>query len=148
MLLHCDLVYAADTTKLQMPFVNLGVCPEGGSSLLLPLMMGHARAAELLMFGEPFSAADAKSAGLVNHVVPADTLLATTLARAKVLAEKPVTSLRLTKDLLKHDIRARLHETLLREGTHFLEQLGKPAATEAFTAFFEKRRPDFRSVGE
>jgi enoyl-CoA hydratase/carnithine racemase len=131
-----------------MPFVNLGLCPEGASSFLLPRLMGHVRAAELLMFGEAFSATQAQAAGLVNQVLPPESVLETALARARSLAEKPAVSLRLTKDLLKHGLRERSHEALLREGERFIERLASPAAHEAFAAFFEKRRPDFRSVGE
>jgi enoyl-CoA hydratase/carnithine racemase len=148
MLLHCDLVYAGTDARFQMPFVNLGLCPEGASSFLLPRLMGHARAAELLFFGETFGAADAHGAGLVNEVLPPQSVLERALDRARALAEKPAASLRLTKELLKHGLREQTHEVLLREGERFIERLASPAAHEAFTAFFEKRRPDFRSVGE
>lgn len=148
MLLHCDLVYASSDARLQMPFVNLGLCPEGASSFLLPRLMGHVRAAELLLFGEPFSGEQAHAVGLVNAVLPPESVLETALARAGALAEKPAVSLRLTKDLLKHGLREQTREALFREGEPFIERLASPAAHEAFTAFFEKRRPDFRSVGE
>jgi enoyl-CoA hydratase/carnithine racemase len=148
MLLHCDLAYAAEEAKFQMPFVNLGLVPEGASSLLLPLLAGHHKAAELLMFSDRFDAATALSAGIVNQVFPADQLLDAVRARAKALAAKPSVSVKLTKKLLKHGLRAQIHETLLREGADFIERLSSPAAIEAFTAFFEKRAPDFRSVGE
>lgn len=148
LLLHCDMVYASSEARFQLPFVNLGLCPEGASSVLMPRIMGHARAAELLMFGEPFSAADAHAVGLVNRLLAPDALAAFAAERARTLAEKPLVSLRLTKDLLRHGVREQLHETLAREGVSFVERLGSPAATEAFTAFFEKRKPDFRSVGE
>lgn len=148
MLLHCDLVYAADDAKLQLPFVNLGLCPEGASSLLLPRLMGHARASELLMFGEPFSATTAHQVGIVNQVVAAGSVLETARARARTLAEKPLQSILLTKELMKAGERTGIHATLMREGERFIERLGSPAAAEAFTAFFEKRRPNFRAVGE
>jgi enoyl-CoA hydratase/carnithine racemase len=148
MLLHCDLVYASADAKFQLPFVNLGLCPEGASSLLMPRLMGQARAAELLLFGEPFAAKQAEAVGLVNRVLPPAELVAFATERARSLAEKPLGSLRLTKDLLKHGIREEIHAALAREGVQFIERLGSPAATEAFTAFFEKRKADFRSVGE
>jgi enoyl-CoA hydratase/carnithine racemase len=77
MLLHCDYVVAADRTRFAMPFVNLGLCPEGGSTVLLPFIAGHALASELLMFGEPFDAATALRAGLINRVAPPEEVLGT-----------------------------------------------------------------------
>jgi enoyl-CoA hydratase/carnithine racemase len=148
MLLHCDLVYVSDTVRFQAPFINLGLCPEGGSSLLLPLVAGHQKAAEILMLGEPFGAQAALAAGFVNGVHPADSVDAFARDRAKALAEKPAVSIKLTKQLLRHGLREQTSETLLREGAHFVERLGSPAAIEAFTAFFEKRKPDFRKIGE
>jgi enoyl-CoA hydratase/carnithine racemase len=143
MLLHCDLVYAADSARFRMPFVNLGLVPEGASSLLLPLLAGPQRAAELLMFGDFFSAADAHAAGLVNAVTPAADVLAHATARARALAERPAASIRHTKALLRHADRAAVHAALDREGEVFLARLSSPEATEAFSAFFEKRTPDF-----
>lgn len=148
MLLHCDLAYAADNAKFQLPFVNLGLVPEAASSLLLPMIAGHAKASELLLLAEPFNAQTALAAGIVNQVYPADALADAVRDRAQLLAEKPVVSVRLTKQLMKGELRAQIHETLLREGAHFLERLSSPAAIEAFTAFFEKRRPNFRDLGE
>jgi enoyl-CoA hydratase/carnithine racemase len=148
MLFHCDLVYASDTVRFQAPFVNLGLCPEGASSLLLPLIAGHQKAAEILMFGEPLNAQAGLAAGFVNAVYPADSLAGAARERAKVLAEKPTVSLKLTKQLLRHGLREQVNETLAREGAHFIERLTSPAAVEAFTSFFEKRKPDFRKVGE
>jgi enoyl-CoA hydratase/carnithine racemase len=143
MLLHCDLVYAAPNARLQLPFVNLGLVPEAASSLLLPALAGYQRAAELLLLGEPFSAQKAKEFGLVTEVVPADQLFDTAMAQAKKLAQKPATSVRLTKQLMKRGFSAAMAGQMKLEIGHYGELLGAPAAKEAFTAFFEKRKPDF-----
>ena len=88
MLLHCDLVYCAPGTLFSLPFVNLGLCPEAGSSFLLPRLAGYQKAAELLMLGEPFSAETAKEIGLVNAIVPAEALVATAMATARQARDK------------------------------------------------------------
>lgn len=143
LLLHCDLVYADDSARFMLPFVNLGLCPEAGSSLLLPMLAGHVRAAEMLMLGEPFDANTAREIGLVNAVIPAAQLLDHTLERARKLAAQPPTALRVTKQLLKRGKAALIAETMAEEGRLFKEQLASPEAREAFTAFLEKRKPDF-----
>lgn len=143
MLLHCDLVYASAQARFRMPFVNLGLVPEGASSLLLPLLAGPQKAAELLLFGDFFTAADAQAAGLVNAIAPAGEVLALATERARALAARPAAALRETKKLLRHATRAAAHEALDREGTVFLDRLASPEASEAFSAFFEKRAPDF-----
>lgn len=143
MLLHCDLVYAAPNARLQLPFVNLGLVPEAGSSLLLPALAGYQRAAELLLLGEPFSAHKGKEIGLVTEVVPEDQLLDTAMAQAKKLAGKPAASLRLTKRLMKQGQQAAVAQQIKLESGHFGERLGSPEAKEAFSAFLQKRKPDF-----
>ncbi len=143
MLAHCDLVYAAEGTKFSMPFVNLGLCPENASSFLLPAILGYQRAAELLMFGEPFDAAKAREIGLVNAVVLPGELAATATAAAQKLAAKPPASLRLTKRLMRRAWMPEIEAALAEESKAFAERLSSPEAKEAFTAFFEKRAPDF-----
>jgi len=143
MLLHCDLVYAAPNARLQLPFVNLGLVPEAASSLLLPALVGYQRAAELLLLGEPFSAQQARDIGLVTEVVPEDRLLETAMAQAKKLAAKPAASLRLTKQLMKQGQAAAVVQQIKLESGHFGERLNSPEAKEAFSAFLEKRKPDF-----
>jgi len=143
MLAHCDLVYAAEGTKFSMPFVNLGLCPENASSFLLPAILGYQRAAELLMFGEPFDATKAREIGLVNAVVPPAELAATAAAAAQKLASKPPASLRLTKRLMRRAWMPEIEAALAEESRAFAERLSSPEAKEAFTAFFEKRPPDF-----
>ena len=143
MLLHCDLVYAAPNARLQLPFVNLGLVPEAASSLLLPALIGYQRAAELLLLGEPFSAQKARDIGLVTEVVPEDQLFDTAMAQAKKLAGKPASSLRLTKRLMKQGQAAAVAQRIKLESGHFAERLDSPEAKEAFSAFLEKRKPDF-----
>ncbi len=142
MLLHCDLVYAAERAVFQMPFVNHGLVPEAASSLLLPRLAGHQRAAQLLLLGDRFDAAAAQQVGLVNHICPMDLLKAELKKTCAVLADKPPAALRLTKALLKGNANAIL-ERLSEEREIFARQLQSPEAREAMQAFVEKRRPDF-----
>ncbi|RCX10891.1 enoyl-CoA hydratase [Extensimonas vulgaris] len=146
MLFHCDLVYAGDNAVFSMPFVNLGLCPEAGSSLLAPQILGYHRAAEALLFGEPFLAEAALEAGLVNRVVPPTECNALAQAQAKKLAAKPLSSLIETKRLLKKGQTPAVLERIAEEAETFSRLLTAPAAREAFTAFLEKRRPDFSKL--
>lgn len=143
LLLHCDLVYAADNARFQLPFVNLALCPEAASSLLLPRLAGHQRAAEMLMLGEPFSAQTALDAGIVNAVLPDGQVLDHALQRCGKLTAQPAASLRLTKQLMKRAQQALIRETMNVEAEVFRQRLMSPDAKEAFAAFFEKRKPDF-----
>ncbi|MBA2664240.1 MAG: enoyl-CoA hydratase [Bradymonadaceae bacterium] len=143
MLLHCDLVYAAKDAKLQMPFVNLAVVPEGASSLLLPRLIGHQRAAELLYFGERFSGEHAHQLGLVNEVFEAEALFEAVAERAMRLAEKPPLALRESKRLLRRADMQAVNAALEAEGRVFIERLASPEFAEAISAFFEKRKPNF-----
>lgn len=145
LLLHCDLVYAAPDARLQLPFVSLGLSPEAASSFLLPLFTSPTRAAELLLLGEPFSGEQALAWGLVNETVPEADLLGRALQRAVALAQKPPASVRLTKSFLRRAHAAAVHGTIRAEAEAFLERLQSPEAAEAFSAFFEKRAPDFSS---
>ena len=147
MLLHCDLVYAAPNARLQLPFVNLGLVPEAASSLLLPALAGYQRAAELLLLGEPFSAQKAKDIGLVTDVIPEAQLFDTAMAQAKKLAGKPAASLRLTKQLMKQGQIEAVAQRIKLESDHFGVRLNSPEAKEAFSAFLEKRKPDFSKFG-
>lgn len=143
LLLHCDLVYAGDNAAFSLPFVNLGLCPEAASSLLLPQMLGYHRAAEALLLGEPFMAEAALEVGLVNRVVPPAECNALAQAQARKLAAKPLTALIETKRLMKAGQAAQVRERMDEEGLSFGRLMGGPAAKEAFSAFMEKRRPDF-----
>jgi enoyl-CoA hydratase/carnithine racemase len=143
MLLHCDLAYAASDARFQLPFVNLGLCPEAGSSVILPALMGHRRAAELLFFGEPFSAELARELGIVNAVVAGSELLGTAIAKAQQLAEKPPSALRTIKALLKNESAGLVSDAMVRETEKFAALLQGPEAREAMMAFVQKRKPDF-----
>ncbi len=142
LLLHCDLVYAADNARFQLPFVNLALCPEAGSSLLLPRVAGHQRAAELLLLGEPFDATMACSAGFVNRVVAASQLMDTALAAARKLAALPAQSLAVTKALMKRPPERSAIDAMDEEVIFFSDLVAAPAAKEIFSAFLEKRAPD------
>ena len=146
MLLHCDLVYAAPDARFQLPFVNLGLCPEAGSSAILPGLMGYCRAAELLFFGDPFSSEKALDLGIVNAVYPGGELLAAAAAKARQLAEKPPSALRTTKVLLKRGTAASIAETMARETEQFAALLQGPEAREAMTAFMQRRKADFSKL--
>ena len=143
LLMHCDLVYAADNAKFALPFTQLGLCPEFCSSVLLPRLAGYARAAEKLMLGEAFGADEALAMGLVSKVLPVDQLFAHARAQAAKLVALPATSIRLTKRLMKEHDYASLNATMIEEMRHFGEMLQAPEAKEAFQAFLEKRKPDF-----
>lgn len=143
MLLHCDLVYVSETAKLSLPFVQLGLCPEAASSMLLPRLLGHQRAAEKLMLGEPFSAQEALQIGLATRVLPVAELNEFVHQQARKLAALPASSLRETKRLMKGGDKAAVQARMAEEGEVFRCMLQAPEAKEAFKAFFEKRRPDF-----
>ena len=143
MLFHCDLVYAGDNAAFSMPFVNLGVCPEAASSLLAPQRMGYGRAAEALLLGEPFLAEAALEMGLISRIVPPAEANALAQRQAQKLAAKPLASLLATKRLMKQGQASLVAERMAEEGTLFGRMLAEPAAQEAFSAFLEKRKPDF-----
>ncbi|MDD5285014.1 MAG: enoyl-CoA hydratase [Desulfuromonadaceae bacterium] len=143
MLLHCELVYAASGATFQMPFVNLGLCPEAGSTLLLPRIMGHQRAAGLLLMGETFNADKAFSLGIITEVCQDGDVEAFARSRALQLAAQPAAAVRLAKKLLKRDYADQLRETIAEEGRQFLARLKSPEAAEALQAFMQRRKPDF-----
>jgi len=146
LLFHCDLVYAGDNAAFSMPFVNLGLCPEAASSLLVPRMFGYHRAAEALLLGEPFFAEAALEVGLVNRVLPPTEVNGYAHAQARKLAATPLSSLVETKRLMKGGQQAEVLAKMAEEGQSFGRMLREPAAREAFSAFMEKRKPDFSKV--
>jgi enoyl-CoA hydratase/carnithine racemase len=145
MLLHCDLVYASPSAVLRTPFLDLGILPEAGSSLLLPRRIGHVRAFEMLALGAPFAAERAREIGLVNQVVPADAVEKTALDAARTLAAKPPEALALARRLMRGDP-AEVLARIDAEVAEFKRRLASPEAREAFQAFLEKRTPDFRKL--
>jgi enoyl-CoA hydratase/carnithine racemase len=146
MLTHCDFVYAAESAKFQMPFINLGLVPEFGSSYSLPMRIGHLRAAELILLGLPFDARRAAELGLVTRVVPDEKLMATATETAHKLAQKPIGALRACKRLMKLSAREQIEQAMKLEGEEFALRVRSAEAREAFTAFIEKRPPDFTRI--
>ena len=143
MLFHCDLVYAGDNAAFSMPFVNLGLCAEGASSLLAPQMFGYHRAAEALLLGDAFYAEAALEVGLVNKVLPPSETAAYAQSVARKLAAKPLSSLLATKRLMKQGQQPAVLQAIRDECATFGRMLLEPAAKEAFAAFMEKRAPRF-----
>ena len=143
MLTHCDFVYAGASAKYQMPFINLAVVPEFGSSCSVPARIGHIRAAELILLGLPFDAKRAADLGLVTQVVPDQNLLATASETARELAAKPFGSLQACKRLMKQTFREQIKATMKAENDEFSAHVRSADAKEAFTAFLEKRLPHF-----
>jgi enoyl-CoA hydratase/carnithine racemase len=139
MLMHCDLVLAAEDARFQLPFVNLGLCPEAGSSMLLPQMAGHRLAAELMLLGDSFDARTAQRADIVNHVVAADALMGHATALAERLAQQPADALATTKALLRRPLGRTVREVIEEEYPHFERLLQGDEARAIFRAFLEKR---------
>jgi enoyl-CoA hydratase/carnithine racemase len=143
LLLHCDLAYAGESAVFQMPFVNLGLCPEAGSSYLLPKAMGNMRASELLLLGDKFSARKAYEYGLLCDVFNDDELQAKAWEKTLQLAAQPPGAVRLAKKIIRESEREALRAVMLYEGNEFAARLGSDEAGEAFGAFIERRKPDF-----
>jgi enoyl-CoA hydratase/carnithine racemase len=148
MLTHCDFVYAGESAKFQMPFINLALVPEFGSSLSLPERIGYLRAAELILLGVPFDAKRAEALGLVTRVLPDQNLLAAATETAQKLAERPVGALRSCKRLMKQSSREQLERAMRAENEEFAVRARSAEAKEAFAAFLEKRAPDFTRIKE
>jgi len=143
LLLHCDLVYAGERARFQLPFVNLALVPEAASTLLLPAYLGYRRAAELMLLGEAFSATKALDYGIVTDVVPDHEAFQVAMTAARKLAAKPPAALRLAKMLMKKPMAENVARQMSEEAGHFARQRSSPEAAEAFEAFFAKRAPDF-----
>ena len=143
LLLHCDFVYVSDEARLAMPFVSLGLVPEFASSLVVPQLMGHRRAAEKLLLGEPFTPEQAVDCGIANAVIPAGEVVNHARRVAERFNQLPPGAVREAK-LMMHATQRELTLQVIRaEGELFGKRLRSPEAMEAFQAFFQKRKPDF-----
>jgi enoyl-CoA hydratase/carnithine racemase len=143
MLTHCDFVYAGESAKFQMPFINLALVPEFGTSYSIPARIGYLRAAELILLGQPFDAQRAAELGLVTRVVPDQKLLATATETAQKLAEKSSSALQACKRLMRQSVHAQLEQAAKLENEEYSARLRSADSKEAFRAFLEKRPPDF-----
>ena len=141
MLTHCDFVYAGESAKFQMPFINLAVVPEFGSSCSVPARIGHVRAAELILLGAPFDARSAAELGLVTEVVSDKDVLARATETAQKLAAKPAAALQASKRLMKQPFREQIKAAMKAENEEFSRQVRSDEARQALAAFLEKRRP-------
>jgi enoyl-CoA hydratase/carnithine racemase len=142
-LTHLDFVYAAESARFQIPFINLALVPELASSYTLPRQIGYLQAAELIFLGEPFTAARLNELGLVTAVVPDQNVWAKASEVAMNLARKPAAALRACKKLLKAPDRESIGQAVSRELDEFAARVRSTEAKEAFTAFLEKRKPNF-----
>ena len=143
MLAHCDFVVAADNVRFKMPFVDLGLCPEGGSSLLFPRFMGHSLASELLILGDFFSAEKAEKVGLVNAVSTVSEVLPAATKVAETLAAKPPAAVRNAKAMIKQDYWEQLQPVVREEIRQLSAMVAQEECQEALAAFAQKRAPDF-----
>ena len=138
MLTHCDFVYAGESAQFQMPFINLAVVPEFGSSCSVPARIGHIRAAELILLGQPFDAKRAAELGFVTQVVPDQNLMTTATEVARKLAAKPVRALQATKRLIKRPFRDQIKVAMEAENQEFSARVRSDEAREALAAFLDK----------
>ena len=146
MLAFADLIYMGRSARLRFPFTRLAVAPEAASSVTIPDLIGHQRAAWMLLSSEWISAEECLSAGFANEVVDDDVLMEVVMARAGVLANKPIDSLMESKALMVEGRSERVHAAHQRENAAFGRLLGKPANNEALMAFAERREPDFAAI--
>ena len=144
MLLHCDLVFVAETAKLSTPFVNLALVPEAASSMLLPARIGHVRAFAMFALGEALSGPEAFALGLANKVLPRDEVLPAAREAARTLATRPLGAVVATKKLMRDQ--ERILAQMNGESALFKDRLQTAEAREAFSAFAERRQPDFAKL--
>jgi enoyl-CoA hydratase/carnithine racemase len=139
MLLHCDLVYVSRDARLRMPFVNLGLCPEFGSSLILPRLLGQTKAAQLLLLGESFSGEQAAQWGIATEALDSGEAA---LAKAREVALRfeslPPEAVRISKQLMKAADREQLHKAIEEESVQFTQRLRSAEAIAALTGFIKR----------
>lgn len=143
LLLHCDLVYASGSAVFSTPFVNLGCTPEGGSSVLLPELVGQRRAAELLLLCTPFNAAKALDLGIITAVTKEADAIEEAMKAATALAAKPPSAVRAAKKIMREGLKHRVDQAIIDEAKLFCERLRSEESKEALSAFLERRPPDF-----
>ncbi len=143
MLLHFDLVYAGQSATFRAPFVDLALCPDMGSTYILPRVLGHHRATEIFLFCDALTAEQALQFGMINKIFPDDQVLENSLALAKQLAAKAPASIRITKMLLKKYPADKINDANIKEFTNMVKCISSREAREVFKAFLEKRKPDF-----
>jgi len=148
MLTHCDFVYAGESARFQMPFINLGLVPGFGSTCSIPALMGHVRAAELILLGRAFDATRAAELGLVTRVIPDEMLLTIATETAQKLAQEPASALQACKRLMKWSTRQQVEDAMGAENDEFASRARSAEAREAMRAFLEKRQPDFARATE
>jgi enoyl-CoA hydratase/carnithine racemase len=146
MLTHCDFVYAGESAKFQMPFVNLALVPEFGSSFSIPVRIGNIRAAELILLGLSFDARKAADLGLITQVVSDQNLLATATETARKLAAKPAGALKASKKLMKQSFSEQIKAAMKAENEEYSVRVRSEDAKEAFAAFLQKRPPNFNKT--
>jgi enoyl-CoA hydratase/carnithine racemase len=144
MLLHCDLVLASREATFQLPFINLGIVPEAGSSLLLPRLIGHQRAMELLVLGEPFNAEQALTHGIVNRLTESDALLPAAHGLVETILAKPPDALRHIKRLVKSNTIS-VSDRMREENAALAVRIVSAEGKEAIAALIDKRPPNFRT---
>jgi enoyl-CoA hydratase/carnithine racemase len=147
MLLHTDINYVARGARFRLPFVTLGVVPEAASSYLLPMVVGHQKAADILFTARWVSAEESVEIGLTFAMSEPENLLPAALAKATEIAAMPPAALRATKRLTKIWRKQAIADARAREDQGFQERLGTPENLEAIHAFFEKRPADFTKLG-
>ena len=147
MLMHCDLVYCADNSVFSMPFVSLGLCPEFASSLLIPLNAGYHKAVEKLLLAEPINASEAAEMKIVNRVLAPGDVFEFAVKQAERFNQLPPASVRTTKRLLRAGWKTVTEKVIADEANSFAQMVRSAEAKEAFTAFFERRKPDFSKFG-
>tara|TARA_B110000014_G_scaffold65206_1_gene44469 strand:- start:4364 stop:5152 length:789 start_codon:yes stop_codon:yes gene_type:complete len=143
MTMHCDLVYASTEAKFHMPFVNLGLNPEAGTTFFLPKLVGYHNAAEILLSGDMITSQRAYEMGFVNGVVKQSELMDVVINKAKRIAELAPTPVRLAKQMMKEHFIDQLIEANQNEFNSFVNRMSSPEALEAMQAFMQKRKPDF-----